>query len=509
MVVLNKSRLSEKDIEAIAGSSMRDARWALSAPRHSFTKFLREAWPILEPANPLIDDWYVDLLCEYLQQVTDGKIQKLLINIPPRTGKSNIVTILWPAWTWTVKPFLRFISCSYSASLSVKHSVDRRRLIESQWYLDRWGGMVRMRDDQNMKNEYENAARGHMIATSVGGTLTGKGGDVIIEDDMINPIEAESDATRAYAISMHQAVLSSRLDNPRRGIRVVVEQRTHHRDITGHILANETGWTHLLLPLVAEHKTTIVFPVTGRIVERQAGEIMNPHRYGEKEVSDLRQAMGSRTFASQSQQNPTAEVGNIIKRQWWKRWTVLPSGFDIVITSWDMTFKETEEGSYVVGQVWGKQGSKFYLIAQVRQRMDFAESLLSVQNLARMHPIATGHLVEDKANGPAIISALQGKVSGIIPIEPHGSKMARAQAVSPIIEAGDVFIPDDSTCAWASDFVEECAAFRGESGELNDQVDAATQAIYWLSQARQFTQADLVDERSFIDDGDVTGGFSE
>jgi predicted phage terminase large subunit-like protein len=504
--VLNPN--NERVAVAFAAKGFRSLSSALTLPRYDYRDFLSQAWPILEPANPLLHDWYIDAICEHLQLVTDGQIQKLLINIPPRFGKSNLVTILWPAWTWTVKPFLRFISCSYSASLSVKHSVDRRRVIESPWYQDQWGSLVNFRDDQNMKNEYENTARGHMLATSVGGTLTGKGGDVIIEDDMINPSEAESDASRSHAITMHQSVLSSRLDNPKRGIRVVVEQRTHHRDLTGHILATETGWTHLNLPLIAEKRSVVVLPVSKREIIREENSILNPSRYGRKECDDLKQIMGTRTFTAQCQQNPTAEIGNILKRSWWKRWKVLPSGFNFLVTSWDMSFKETESGSYVVGQVWGRRGADYFLLAQTRQRMDFTDALNALINLSRQYPLATGHLVEDKANGPAIISALQGKISGIVPIEPHGSKIARAQAVSPIVEAGNVHLPDESTCAWVADFIEECAAFTGGDGEINDQVDAATQALFWMSQARLIDASELADEGSFIEDSNFGGGFS-
>jgi predicted phage terminase large subunit-like protein len=250
-------------------------------------------------------------------------------------------------------------------------------------------------------------------------------------------------------------------------------------------------------------------PITQVKVMREEGESLSPARFGPREIADMKKTMGSRTFVAQCQQDPTAEAGNILKRQWWKRWKELPSGFDIMVTSWDMAFKETQAGSYVVGQVWARRGSNFYLIDQVRQRMDFSETLVAFENLAKRYPLATGHLVEDKANGPAIMSALQNRISGIIAVEPQGSKIARAQAVSPIIEAGNVHIPDENTCGWVLDFVEECAGFRGEDGEINDQVDTATQAIHWLSQARAFTKDDLVDDRTFVDDDDTIGGFNE
>ena len=474
-----------------------------------FPTFLHKAWNVLEPATPLIDSWYIEMLCEYLSLVTTGDIRKLLINMPPRHGKSNIVTILWPVWTWTQKPFLRFIFCSYSASLSNKHSIDRRRVIESPWFQENWGNVVKFSDDQNQKNEYENTARGHMTSTSVGGTLTGKGGDVIVEDDMLNPNEAESVAARYHSISMHRNVLSSRLDNPKEGRRVIVEQRTHAQDLTDHVVKNEKDWTHLVLPLRAEAKTIITFPISNKQVVREAGELINSARHGEKEVEEMKLAMGTRTFVAQCQQFPSSEEGNIIKREWWKFYRTPPEGADVTIQSWDMTFKKTEEGSFVVGQVWKKRGANFYLVDQFRNRVDFTGSISAILSMTGKHMEATAKLVEEKANGSAIISTLQNKVSGIVPVNPQGSKLARAQSVAPLIEAGNVHLPDPLLNPWVHDFIEECASFKGGDGEYNDQVDAMSQALSWLNELNYHVPEMEIEEGSFIgDDGLIAaGGF--
>jgi predicted phage terminase large subunit-like protein len=481
---------------------------ALNSTDMDFKTFLEEGWKILEPANKLVHSWYIDYLCEYLMLVTDGKIKKLLINMPPRNGKSNIVTVLWPLWSWTRKPWLRFIFCSYSSGLSVKHSTDRRRVMESPWFKDNWGALVNMADDQNQKQEYENTRRGTMVATSVGGTITGKGGDVIVEDDMINPMEAESEASRHHAISMHQNVLSTRLDNPMTGIRVVVEQRTHAHDLSAHILKNEAGWTRLTLPLRANEKTLITFPVSGRTIERKAGELLNPARQGEIEYQDIKKTMGTRSFVAQCQQDPTDEAGNILKREWWKFYKVLPDGFDCTIQSWDMTFKKTEAGSFVVGQVWKKRGPDFFLVDQFRERVDFTGSLTAMLSMTGKHIEATAKLVEEAANGPAIISSLQGRVPGIIAIKPSGTKLARAQAVAPLIESGHVHLPDPMNNPWVHDFIEECAAFNGQAKETNDQVDAMSQAISWMHELNYHVPEMEIEEGSFIGDQDqAAGGF--
>lgn len=481
------------------------------SPALTLSEYIRQAWPILEPANPLASGWHIDLLSEYLTLVSEGKILRLLINMPPRNAKSNVGTILFPTWVWTRKPSMRFVFCSYSASLSVKHSVDRRRVIESKWYQDNWGGVVRLSADQNQKNEYENNARGHMIATSVGGTITGKGGDINIEDDMLNPKDADSEAERRKSLIMHKDVLSTRLNDPKTGARILIEQRTHDKDVSGYVIKEEGGWVRVSLPLVAERKTIIDFPVSKKRIVREPGDLLNPQRQGKRECDDLKKAMGSRSYNAQCQQNPTSEAGNILKRHWWKFWYQDVKGFDLDFMSWDMTFKETKSGSYVVGQFWKRRKARKYLVDQIRGRWDFPEAVAAFKNFCAKHPSVNAKLVEDKANGPAIISHLQSEISGIIPVTPLGSKAARAQAAAVEAEAGNIFLPDPTQFHWVADLIEECAAFKGASGEINDQVDALTQAVNWTQQLDIYPENiedDGID--SFLEQGELAtvGGFS-
>jgi predicted phage terminase large subunit-like protein len=227
--------------------------------------------------------------------------------------------------------------------------------------------------------------------------------------------------------------------------------------------------------------------------------------------------MTPENFEAQCQQEPSSDVGNIIKRTYWdkSRYSILPTGFDVVVTSWDMTFKETKSGSYVVGQCWGKRNADFYLFPMmVRQRMDFAESLIALEDflltVARqtgMKP--TGHLIEDKANGPAVISTLQNKIPGLIPMPTVGSKVARAHAVAPLIRAGNVKIPDNVLAPWAPEFIEECAKFRGADSEINDQVDSMTQALIYLHNLNMGVEADEDETEDFVElDGMSAGGFN-
>lgn len=482
------------------------------SPDMSLAEFIPLAWDILEPGNPLIRGWHIDYIAEHLELVYKGDLTRLLINILPRSAKSNIVTIIGPAWAWTKNPSLRFIFCSYSASLSTKHSVDRRRLIESQWYKQNWGGIVQITDDQNQKHEYENTARGHMIATSVGGTITGKGGDIIVEDDMMNPLEAESEAMRRHAISMHKHVLSNRLDNPKTGRKIIVEQRTHVNDISGIVLKEETGYTHIELPMMFEDKKTFTFPISKKEITMMPGDFLNPERQGIKEFEETKRTMGTRAFNSQYQQKPVMEQGNILQRKWWQYWSGDYKSLliEFYCQCWDMTFVKSEKGSYVVGQVWGKRGNRFFLLDQIRQRMDFTETLAAMVNLSARWPQATLKMIEDKANGPAVMAVLKEKLTGIVPVTPLSSKLARAQAIAPMIEAGNVYIPDPIQYPWASDFIEECAAFTGGDGEANDQVDAMSHALNRMRDLNTTYQPQHVEE-SFIEEDlynmESAGGF--
>ncbi len=447
----------------------------------SLSAFITQAWHVLEPNTAYINNWHIDVMSECLTAVTQGQIRRLLINIPPRYMKSIAVSVMWPTWTWVSRPSTRWLFVSYAHSLSVKHSVDRRMIIQSDWYWSRWGDVYHLTSDQNVKTEYLNSQRGVMVATSVGAGALGKGGDVIIVDDPHNPREAQSDVQRQAAIDFFDLTLATRLDNKKTGAIVVVMQRLHERDLSGHIL-ERGGYEHLCLSAEAEKRTIIQMPISFKGIIREEGDILWPEREGAKELAEQKRALGSYGYSSQYQQRPSPAEGGLLKRDWWQYYKQVPARFDEVIQSWDMTFKETVDGSYVVGQVWGRSGADKYLLDQVRDRMDFPTTLQAVISLSAKWPQAKAKLVEDKANGPAVIDALRREISGLIAVSPQGSKEARAAAVSPDIEAGNVYLPDPSIAPWLHDFIEECAVF--PKGVNNDQVDCLSQALIRLAGAK-------------------------
>lgn len=455
----------------------------------SLEQFFIQAWPIIEPATPLQDVWYVGYLAEHLEAVVAGQITRLAISIHPRSAKSNLGTVLFPPWVWTSKAWKRFMAISYSQDLATEHSLKRRRIIESAWYQSKWGTLFQIMPDQNRKNIFENTARGTMIATSSGGTATGRGANFLLFDDFINPKEAESETERKEKIDAYSNTFSSRLNDPKKDAMIILAQRTHSQDLTGHVLA-EGGWTHVELPVVCEKRTKYFFPISKREHTREVGDILNPARHDAITLNNQKRASGSRAYSAQWMCSPSSDEGNMVKRHWWKFYKEEPrelaAKMQVMAQSWDFAFKDTTEGSFVVGLVGGRLGRQKFIFDEIRDHLDFTKTCNAVKTTSANWPTTTYKFYEDRANGPAVKSALAAKVSGLIPVEPLGSKEARMSAASPDIEAGDVLLPypyDEkgavrSDRQWVIDYIEELARFPEEP---NDRGDATSQLIVKLN----------------------------
>jgi predicted phage terminase large subunit-like protein len=256
-------------------------------------------------------------------------------------------------------------------------------------------------------------------------------------------------------------------------------QRLHDDDLTGHLLKQEpNGWTHIKLPAEFEQDETWTFPISGRPFPVKAGGLLWERRFPRHVLADLKTALGSWSFAGQYQQNPAPLQGGIIQREWIHFYRELPAATGSVrwLQSWDCSFKDTRESDYVVGQVWCRIGAAYYLVDQVRERMDFVRTKQAIQQMTAKYPQATAKLIEDKANGPAVIAALRSEIDGLIAFDPHDSKMGRLNGVSPLFEAGNVFLPERAP--WLGDFVEELTRFPNATND--DQVDACTQALLYI-----------------------------
>lgn len=448
----------------------------------SLKHYCRKVWEQVNP-EPFQDNWHIGAVCEHLQAVSDGQIEKLIINIPPRHGKSNLCSVMWPTWEWGPRQLnkSRFLCLSYSSSNVARDAVFSRTLITSRWYQERWGNDVRFPPDQNEKMRYHNTAGGFRFSSTVGGSTTGEGGNRIIVDDPHNT--DESDAERSEVIRWWQQVMQSRVNNPKDARWVIIMQRVHHNDLISWIKATDgESWEWLVLPAEFEPgtrcRTKFFFdPRT------EPGEVLWKDRWGKKELDRFKRVMGQRVYDAQYQQRPSALEGNLFKRHWWKFYAETPSEkskqCDYIFQSWDCAFKKLEDSDFVVGQVWGVKGADRFLLDQTRDRLSFTETCTAIESLTAKWPAAKRKLVEDKANGTAVIDALKKKVSGLIPVNPTDSKLARASAVSPEIESGNVHLPPIATHAWSDGFIEECAAF--PNGAHDDQVDAMSQALTYAA----------------------------
>ena len=444
----------------------------------SLPRFIKQVWGVLEPGTTYVDNWHVHLIGEYMQAVNTGQIRRLIINIPPRHMKSIQVTVCYPCWTWATHPEKRFIKISYSDNLSRKHNVLSRDIITSEWYQANWGDRFSIKDDVNRQNDFKNNHQGMMFSTSIGGTLTGEGGDVIILDDPQDPQMANSEAERESTINFFRNKLQSRLNDPKKGAFILIMQRLHESDLTGHVLAEQLGYEHLCLPAEAEKKETIIFPISKREIIREEGDLLNPNRFDKEVLDGLKKSMGSLQYAGQFQQSPAPAEGSIFKRAWLGNYyAALPIGCT-VIQSWDLPFKKSVDSAKCAGIVMARKGADIYIIDMVNEKMEFTESVAALRQMTAKHPNARAKVVEDKANGPAIISLLRKEISGMIGFEPKGSKEDRALSVTPYFEAGNIYLPHPSKAPWVLDLISDLIKFPNIL--YKDTVDALVQGILFL-----------------------------
>jgi predicted phage terminase large subunit-like protein len=447
----------------------------------SFYQFVKQAWHCVEP-SPFIDGWHVQAVCDHLQAVFEGKIRNLVINIPPRCSKSLITSVLFPAWIWIKKPETRFLLLSYALKLSIRDNVKCRDLIRTPWYQDRWGEIVKLKGDQDMKERYETISGGFRQVTSIGSSATGEGGEFVICDDA-NATD-ESDDVRRNTLEWWDSTMPTRLNDPKKGSFIVIQQRTAENDLTGHLL-QKGGYELLRLPMEYEDDKKVT-AIGFSDPRTEPGELLCLHRFGPDEVGFLKRELGTFKAAGQLQQRPTSKEGGILNPSWFGQWkpTTLPETFDEMLTSWDFSFKG-EKGAngsdFVVGQVWGRRKQEYFLLDQVRAQADFVKTLEMFTRLCDKWPRVNSHIVEEKANGAAIVASLRQRIAGIIPVSPKDSKEARVSAVSPLIESGNVYIPE--VAQWKEEFLFEMSLF--PKGKNDDMVDSMSQALLRFEKTRK------------------------
>jgi predicted phage terminase large subunit-like protein len=478
----------------------------------SLVDFISASWRLVEP-RPFSSNWHIDAICEHLEAVADWQITRgLLINMPPRHMKSLSANVFFPAWVWAQDPNpendpdypfqvrrntwrgpgVKFMHLSYESTLAVRDGVGCRQIITSPWYQRLWGHRFQMRPDQNQKTRFDNLWGGHRIATSEGGVITGEGADIIVFDDPHNvrAIGGASDVAREKTLRFWDESMPSRLNDQDHGLFIVIMQRVHERDLSGHILERELGWTHLCLPAVYESKhpfpirTSVIRKATGEvwIDPRQEGEPLWPEKFSLEALQRIAkdQTMSSHMSAGQLQQRPTAREGGLFKREWFDNPVrFLDRDRLQLVRAWDLAGTANKaDADWTVGVLMGRDTltGLLYIIDVVRGRWSPAEVERKVRSIAILDgPECRIRIPQDpgaagKFAAHHLASMLQGY--SIATEREEGNKEYRADPLAAQCEHGLVKLVEGS---WNQAFIDELCAF--PNGVHDDQVDAASAAF--------------------------------
>lgn len=437
--------------------------------RNSLTFFIIDSYP------SYLCGWVHKDICKRLEKfssdVVDGLSPRLMLLMPPRHGKSFIVSERFPVWHLGRNPSHQILLASYGQFLSDSFSKRARNLAREPITEETFEELMLDPEKQSVQ-VWETTQGGAYRSVGVGGGATGTGCNILIIDDPIkNAMEASSKTKRQNDWEWYTTTGYTRLA-PGGGI-CIIQTRWHDDDLAGRLInamncGDGDDWEIAVYPAIAEADEE----------HRKAGDALHPDRYNITKLNRIKRAIGTRAWNSLYQQKPNSDEGNLFKSEWWVYYTTTPTRFERIIQSWDLNFKEGESNDFVVGTVWGKLGADYYLLDLVRGQWDFIRTVEEIKKLSFKWIFAKPILIEDKANGPAVISSLKSKISGIIGVTPMGSKESRAAIVTPICQAKNVHLPESAP--WKNDFIDEATNF--PRGMHDDQVDTMTQAIIHLEQ---------------------------
>jgi hypothetical protein len=515
----------EFDVDSMVAAMFGKVAAALTSERIRLRDFFRASWPIVNPRVAYIPNWHNDIMAEHLEAVHAGQIKLLDIRMPPRFGKSFHVTTAFPCWEWTEDPSERFLFASYVAKLCNRHSLDRRAIISSPWYQSRWGEFVKLAGDQNLKTEFQNEARGHMITVPYGSSATGSGGRRLIIDDPINPMEAASQVQREKAVEFTRNTLMTRLDDEHNSAIIIVAQRTDVEDVQGKIVSEKEGWTILNIPIEAKKTIYYRHPVTEELLHTyNKGEVLCPAFKSAKGVAALRLKMG-RSAAAQLDQEPAHDEGLLFQRSQWKELRVCPTPL-FILNTWDTAVSEEDEAAYSAGLCIVKHARGYHFCkGVVHQQMPYPELKRSIRNKAQLDS-ADAILIEHKSSGQQANQELAlpdpNKLDAMpLPVVRFGKckhkredcecmdamwskwirldKVQRASLVTPLFQAG--LVSYDPDMEGATELIEEFASF--PRGKLKDQVDAGVHGLRYLAlmDALSAPEEDSEDSETDITDG--------
>lgn len=490
------------------------------AAEESFAEFAKQAWHILEPSTELKWGWALDAICLHLQAVSDGDIKRLLMNVPPGSMKSLLTGVLWPAWEWGPlnMPGMRFLTTAHKQDLAIRDNIKCRRLIQSQWYQDRWP--IVLMGDQNAKTKFENDKTGFREAMAFT-SMTGSRGDRVILDDPLSVDDANSDPALAAAESSFREALPTRVNNDDSAI-VVIMQRLHEKDPSGIILSEKLEYEHLCLPMEYEKARSCRTSIGFTDPRKEEGELMFPERFSPATVKTLKKTLGEMAYAGQMQQRPAPAGGGILKTKHFQLWPTswkLPA-FEYVVQSYDGAYDDdaTSDNDPSACTVWGifeERGIRGAILLDAWDDHlgypDFRKKVLADWHSLygktdeRKGKKADAILVENKSSGISILQDLRRAKIPAVPYNPGKmSKVARAHAVSAVHEMDNIYILESNKepgtfITWARKFVLEVESF--PNAEHDDYVDTYTQALTFLRDGGQLempeTDEDEIEEMDY------------
>ncbi len=500
--------------------------------RHSFAEFVRQAWPIVRPGDPLRWGWHLDAICDHLAAVHRGEIRKLLITICPGSAKSLLVEVFWPAWMWANDPTRQLVCLASDGELALRDANRNRDLVRSDWYQRAYAQPAAwtMSTSQDAKGYFENTAKGFRYSAGVNGSVTGWRGHGVIMDDLLQSKDALSKPARDTAIYALENTIPSRVNDPATGFFVMVQQRLCVGDPADYAIA-QRDYEHLNLmtEFVRARRTvtyaTVTIPANGTPAHKVRvefwrdprtvdGELLFPELFSAAVVADAKKK--PEAYAAQHQQDPMPPGGGMFKIADWRFWRaadrteappprdpswwqgaarVLPP-MDRVILSCDATFgSKSATASRVAFHVWGAVGGDRYLLDRVWDRMDFDQTERAGLSLFAKWPAAREKVIEKAANGPGLVTRWRDvhHVAGLIESSiAKGSKEQCADAMLPYQRGGNVYLPEHAP--WLADYIAEHALFPGPCHLGNDDVDAQSQALAHLEGHAPAT---------YVDDGEA------
>ena len=437
--------------------------------------FIERSFYTLNPGAGFVPGWHIRAMAHQLEHVERGEIQRLVITVPPRHLKSHSVSVAFAAWLLGLDPTSRIVAVSYGSDLAQNFSFQTRKIMESTWYRRTFPG-TRLDPRRTNLDEIRTTRHGYRLSASVGGPLTGKGGNFFLIDDPLKASDAYSEIARNKVLEWYRSTLLSRRDNPKTDRMIIVAQRLHVDDLPGYVL-EQGGWEHLNLPAIATQDQRIYLD-DGRKRVREKGQILQPRRLDKAELDRLKKELGSLIFQAQYQQDPAPAEGNLVKIDWFERYDEMPStgDFEVIVQSWDTAIETGDSNDYSVCTTWGINGDRLFLLDVDRQRLGYPElrkRFLTLQNRYGAKLV----IVEEAGTGKSLLQDIRSQgMTWFKGLKPTQDKITRLAQQSAKIEAGMVFLPNNAP--WLETFEKELIAF--PNGKHDDQVDSLSQFLRGL-----------------------------